>query len=57
MEYSKTDEAQASLRASRFAPGLTDEDRELLIQDARDRLAKINKQLEDVISELDVFER
>ncbi len=51
------DEAQASLRASRFAPGLTDEDRELLIQDARDRLAKINKQLEDVISELDVFER
>ena len=51
------DEAQASLRAAFFAPGLTSEDRAMLIQDARDRLAKINVRLEDVISELDVYER
>ena len=51
------DEAQASIRAARFSPGLLKKDRELLIQDARDRLLKIGKTLEDVIDELDVHER
>lgn len=51
------DEAQASIRAARFAPDLTDSDRILLIKDAIQRLKKENKTLKDVKHLLDILER
>ena len=50
------DEAQASYRASKLAPGLTDEDRRLLEQDARDRLSAIGVNLDDVVDQFDMRE-
>lgn len=48
------DEAQASYRAARLAPNLTKEDRELLVQDAIDRLSSTGSRLEDVMDEFDL---
>ena len=50
------DEAQASYRAARLAPGLSDDDRRLLEQDARDRLSAIGVNLDDVIDQFDMRE-
>jgi putative NADPH-quinone reductase len=41
------EEAQASLRAAKFAPGLTDADRQMLVQDAMERAKKAGKKLTD----------
>ena len=51
---STKDEAQASYRASLLTPGLTQEERNDLLQDAKDRLAKSGQKLEDVIGEFDL---
>lgn len=51
------DEAQASIRAARFAPGLTDAERYMLIRDALDRIHKNGYKLRDVKSLLDIWER
>ena len=50
------DEAQASYRAAKLAPGLTDDDRRLLEQDARDRLSAIGVNLDDVVDQFDMRE-
>lgn len=50
------DEAQASYRASVLAPGLSDKDRRLLEQDARDRLSAIGVNLDDVVDQFDMRE-
>lgn len=49
------EEAQASIRAAKFAKGLTDEDRELLWQDARDRLKDAGYS-QNVLNDLDIWE-
>lgn len=51
------DEAQASIRAARFAPDLTNEDRYLLIKDALDRIHHQGYKLRDVKHLLDISER
>ena len=51
---STKDEAQASYRASLLTPGLTQEERNDLLQDAKDRLAKSGQKLEDVIGKFDL---
>ena len=51
------EEAQASLRASLFGVGLTDEERTMLRQDAMDRLNKAGIKFEDVKDQLDIKER
>ena len=51
------DEAQASIRAARFAPGLTPEDRELLLRDAIERLKKEGRRIRDVKHLLDIERR
>lgn len=51
------DEAQASIRAARFAEGLTDEERDALMQDAYYRLSLYGKALEEVEDLLDIKER
>lgn len=42
------DEAQASLRAAKFAPGLTNRERKILFKDAEERLAKICLTADDI---------
>lgn len=51
------DEAQASIRAARFAPGLTQEDRNMLIMDALTRLKNGGYKLKDIKATLDINER
>ena len=51
------DEAQASIRASKFGVGLTDEEREILYQDGMKRLENAGIKFEDVESILDIKER
>lgn len=48
------DEAQASIRAGRFAPGLTDAERLALIKDGVARLRKQGLKVKDVRSLLDI---
>ena len=50
------DEAQASIRAARFAPGLTEKERMSLREDAIERLRKRNMSIQDIIDELDIWE-
>ncbi|HEX3473549.1 MAG TPA: hypothetical protein VHT91_00835 [Kofleriaceae bacterium] len=42
------EEAQASLRAAKFAPGLSDAERMTLFEDAMERLGKVGKGIDDV---------
>jgi hypothetical protein len=42
------DEAQASLRAAKFAPDLSNRERKILFKDAMSRLAKIDMDVDDV---------
>lgn len=51
------DEVQASIRASKFGIGLSDEERELLMADAMDRLKNAKIKFDDIKNELDVWER
>jgi hypothetical protein len=51
------DEAQASMRAAKFAPDLTTEEREVLMKDALRRLENQGLELEDIIQLLDINER
>ena len=51
------DEVQASIRAARFAPGLTTKDRNLLLRDAIERLKKDGKKIRDVRHRLDIERR
>lgn len=51
------EEAQASIRASRFGVGLTVEERKTLYEDALDRLKNAGIDLRDVEDELDIWER
>ena len=51
------DEAQASIRAARFAPDLTYEERIILIKDALQRLKKEGLRINDVRHLLDILER
>lgn len=51
------EEAQASIRASKFGIGLTGEERDTLYQDAMDRLASKGIKFEDVMGTLDIWER
>ena len=51
------DEAQASIRAARFAEALTDEERDALMQDAFFRLKKAGLSFEDIQQQLDIEER
>ena len=51
------EEAQASIRASKFGVGLTDEERKILFEDGIDRLKKAGVTLEDVLDILDIWER
>ena len=50
------DEAQASIRAAKFAPGLTDRDRELLMQDAKDRIARDGLDFDEFTKNMDIWE-
>lgn len=50
------DEAQASIRASRFAPDLSQKERFLLLRDAVDRLHKAGYQVREVRGKLDIEE-
>ena len=51
------EEAQASIRASKFGVDLTDEERKTLFEDGLNRLKKGNYNLEDVLDILDIWER
>ena len=51
------DEVQASIRAARFAPGLSNTERITLLRDAAERLRKNGQRLRDVKSLLDIKER
>jgi len=51
------EEVQASIRASKFGIGLTDEERKILYQDALDRLNNAGIDLRDVENDLDIWER
>ena len=51
------DEVQASIRASKFGIGLTQEEREILYEDAMERLNKAGVALDDVEKTLDIWER
>jgi hypothetical protein len=51
------EEAQASMRAARFAPGLSEKEREVLLADAEYRLVSKGLSLNDVINDLSVNER
>ena len=51
------DEVQASIRAARFAPGLTVKDRNLLLRDAMDRLRKDGRRIREVRHLLDIERR
>ena len=51
------EEVQASLRASFFGVGLSQYERDLLYQDAMDRLLKANIAFEDIKDQLDIQER
>ena len=51
------EEVQASIRASRFGVDLTEDEREILIKDALERLEAEGLKLEDVIGDLDILER
>lgn len=51
------EEVQASIRASKFGIGLTDEERKILYQDALDRLSNAGIDLRDVENDLDIWER
>ena len=51
------DEAQASIRAARFAPGLTEKERYELLHDAINRLRKSGLKIRDVKDLLDINER
>lgn len=51
------DEAQASIRAARFAPDLSNEERYILIRDALTRLKHENIKLNDIRNELDIESR
>lgn len=51
------DEVQASIRASKFGIGLSDEERELLMADAMDRLKNADIKFDDIKNELDIWER
>jgi hypothetical protein len=51
------EEAQASIRAARFATGLSEKEKEILLADAEYRLAKCGVSLESAIHHLNVNER
>ena len=51
------EEVQASLRASKFSVGLTDEEKEILHQDVIDRLSNAGIDLHDIMYNLDIWER
>ena len=51
------DEVQASIRAARFAPGLTAKDRSLLLRDAIERLRNDGRKIRDVRHLLDIERR
>lgn len=51
------EEVQASIRASRFGVDLTEDEREILLKDALERLEAEGLKLEDVIGDLDILER
>ena len=51
------DEAQASIRAARFAPNLTFEERAMLIRDGLQRLKQEGLKINDVRHLLDITER
>ena len=51
------EEAQASIRASKFGVGLTDEERETLFEDAIDRLKNAGILYSEVRDRLDIWER
>ena len=51
------EEAQASIRASKYADGLSKEEREVLWLDAMERLQKAGIRYEDVESQLDIWEK
>jgi len=57
MENLALDEAQASLRAARFAPDLSRGERIMLIRDGLNRLRNQGIKLKDVKHLLDIFER
>jgi len=48
------DEVQASIRAARFAPGLTEQERMDLLQDAEERLEKDGRCIDEVRHMLDI---
>jgi hypothetical protein len=50
------EEAQASIRASKFGIGLSDEEREILFQDAMERLKAAGINYDDVKEQLDIKE-
>ena len=49
------DEAQASIRASKFAKGLTEDDRNYLMQDARDRIARDGLDFDTFTKDMDIW--
>lgn len=51
------EEAQASIRASKFGVGLDDEERKILFEDAIDRLKDAGIEYDDVKDILDIWER
>ena len=51
------DEAQASIRAARFAEGLTQKDRYMLIKDGISRLKNSGIRINDIKQSLDIWER
>ena len=51
------DEIQASIRAARFAPDLTDEERYVLLKDAEERAENAGYELKDIQSKLNIFKR
>ena len=50
------EEAQASIRASKFGIGLTDAERAVLLEDGMDRLNNVGIKYEDVKDKLDIWE-
>ena len=50
------EEAQASIRASKFGVGLTDKERAILLEDGMERLKDAGIKYEDVKKELDIWE-
>lgn len=55
--HAALDEAQASIRAARFAPDLTYEERVILIRDGLTRLKQEGLKINDVRHLLDILER